>query len=116
VAIVSGKGDESNPHTEAVLGWLFGYSLTPITVLFSRKAIVIYTSETKRNAVANAVNVLASFRDHPKFAERNVQFLKREKQAEANQSSHARLLEIMEDGEKNPKVGTLFKGKEGALD
>ena len=92
-----------------MLGWLFGYSLTPITVLFSRKAIAIYTSETK-------LNVLASLKEHPKFAERNVQFLKREKQTEANQASHARLLEIMEESEKNPRVGTLSKGKEGALD
>jgi hypothetical protein len=44
VLVVSGKGDESNPHTEAVLGWFFGYSLTPITLLFTKKTVAIYAS------------------------------------------------------------------------
>lgn len=60
--------------------------------------------------------MLASFKEHPKFAERNVQFIRREKLAEANQANHARLLEVIEEAEKSPRIGTLTKGKEGSLD
>jgi hypothetical protein len=62
------------------------------------------------------VNVLNSFKEHPKFAERNLIFFKREKQSEANQASHAKLVELMEEGERSPRIGTLAKGKEGATD